>query len=101
MKFLVRTKPRAKRTDDRNDHILPHHAQSLQPSVSRFVPNPTVRFPGGLLETVLSYSCPQDDSYKSSEDSMVGGGCMLCDLKDLSQCALVNKQWSKAAQNVM
>ena len=32
---------------------------------------------------------------------MVDGGCMLCDMKDLSQCALVNTQWSQAAQNLL
>ncbi|KAF6226055.1 hypothetical protein HO173_012545 [Letharia columbiana] len=32
---------------------------------------------------------------------MIDGGCMLCDMRDLSQCALVNRQLSEAAQNLL
>ena len=66
-------------------------------------PNPTAQYPAALLEELLSYVCAhvKDDAYTSLEDSMLDGGCMLCDLRDLSCCALVNHQWHEATQNVL
>ena len=66
-------------------------------------PHPSARFSTTLLHELFSYVCPhsQDDSYTSCEESMIDGGCMLCDMRDLSQCALVNRQWSEAAQNLL
>ena len=103
MKFLghIRSKTRLKSADDtkinhqrlqKRNHL--HHLTNS---------NPTTTFPASLLEKLLSYVCPhsQDDTYRSCEESMVDGGCMLCDMRDLAQCALVNQQWSRAAQNLL
>lgn len=101
MKFLnIRSKPGAKSSNDKHNASTqdPHDYKSLTP---RFSPNPTAQIPIVLLEELLSYCYPQDDNYSSCEDSMADGGCMLCNLKDLSQCALVSKRWSEAAQNVL
>ena len=66
-------------------------------------PHPCFRFSTFLFHELFSHVCPhsRDDSYLSCEESMIDGGCMLCDMKDLSQCALVNKQWSEAAQTLL
>lgn len=62
-------------------------------------PTPIPPLPAHVLTHIFSNVCPhaQDDSYIPSEDSMKDGGCMLCDMRDLSQCALVNKKWYEAA----
>ena len=32
---------------------------------------------------------------------MLDGGCMLCEMRDLAHCAVVNKQWNHAGYNVL
>ncbi len=102
MKFLdhIRPKPRSKSTN-KYDYTPPRQGQRSNISTPRFAANPTAQFPATLLEKLLRYACPHDDNYNSCEDSTVDGGCMLCNLKDLSQCALVSRQWSGAAENVL
>ena len=65
--------------------------------------NPTASYSQALLRMLLCYVCPhsQDDTFVPCEESMTDAGCMLCDVRDLSLCALVNKQWSEAATNVL
>ncbi|QIX02469.1 hypothetical protein AMS68_007986 [Peltaster fructicola] len=65
--------------------------------------DPTARLPTGVLEIILSYVCPhsQDHTYQSSEQSPIGDGCMLCDLRDLAHCAQVCKKWYTVAQKVL
>lgn len=84
----------------KHTHAFPLKAYS---STRQARPNPTAKYPAALLEELLSYVCAhvKDDAYTSLEDSMLDGGCMLCDLRDLSCCALVNRQWHEAAQNVL
>ena len=103
MKLLahIRSKSRLKSTDNTKPdekHFLRRTASDIWTA-----PNPTATFSSPLLEELLSYVCPhsRDDTYTSCEESMVDGGCMLCDMRDLSQCALVNQQWFKAAQNLL
>jgi len=61
--------------------------------------NPTARLPQKIFKEVFAAVCPhsRDESYLSSEDSMLDGECMLCDLRDLSHCAMVNRQWAGPA----
>ena len=103
MKLLahIRSKSRLKSTDD--TQIDEKHLLKTPASDVWAAPDPTAALSAPLLEELLSYVCPhsQDDTYTSCEESMVDGGCMLCDMRDLSQCALVNQQWSKAAQNLL
>ena len=56
-----------------------------------------------LVVELLSYVCPhtQDESYIPCEDSMADGGCMLCDMRDLAHCAVVNRQWNIAARRLL
>lgn len=61
------------------------------------------RLPGAVLIQIFAYVCPhsQDDSYDSAEDSMLGDGCMLCDMRDLAHCALVCRSWNEVAQRML
>ncbi|KAG8529837.1 uncharacterized protein KY384_005318 [Bacidia gigantensis] len=70
---------------------------------SSFPPNPTFGYSQSLLTRLFSYVCPhsQDGSYNSCEDSQMDGGCMLCDMRDLAQCATVTRHWAPAAQSLL
>ena len=59
--------------------------------------------PPKILNRIFAELCPHalDDSYNSSEESMVSAGCALCDMKDLAQCALVSKRWRQASQDIL
>lgn len=101
MKFLnLRSKPGARTSKDKK-RVSPQDAHGLKASNPLSSLIPTAQVHGALLEELLSYRYPQDDNYRSCEDSMVDDGCVLCNLRDLSQCALVSKQWSEAVQNVL
>jgi hypothetical protein len=65
--------------------------------------NYTARLSSRLLAAIFANVCPhsQDASYKSSEESMTDGGCMLCDMRDLAHCAVVCKRWSVVAQRLL
>ncbi|CAK7226250.1 hypothetical protein SCUCBS95973_006137 [Sporothrix curviconia] len=58
----------------------------------------------GLPETVLarifSFVCPhsQDRTYEKCEDSSLGEGCMLCDMRDLAHCVQVCRRWRPVAE---
>lgn len=66
-------------------------------------PNQTARLPETALKAIFAAVCPhsRDDTYQSSEDSMLEGGCMLCDLRDVAHCAMVNRQWAGPAQDML
>ncbi|KAG8627762.1 hypothetical protein KVT40_003635 [Elsinoe batatas] len=56
-----------------------------------------------LLQRIFEYVCPHaiDTTCVSSEDSAVGDGCMLCDMRDLARSAQVNRKWYKVAQSLL
>ncbi|KAL8870680.1 MAG: hypothetical protein Q9198_007576 [Flavoplaca austrocitrina] len=102
MKLLhMRSKSRLK-----NSHEAQTYAYK---SPSAFSPrNPsgrdyTSRLPLKLLTEILSSICPHacDDNYLSLEDSMRDGGCMLCDMRHLAQCALVSRRFLVATQTIL
>lgn len=97
-----RSRSRLKSTDDTSTYNN-YHQPSADTSTGLPKPHPSARFSITLLHELFSYVCPhsRDDSYTSCEESMIDGGCMLCDMRDLSQCALVNRQWSEASQNLL
>ena len=66
-------------------------------------PDRISRLPKHILCRIFNYVCPHtmDESYESSEKSALDDGCGLCDLKDLAQCALVNRDWYMAVQDVL
>ena len=48
-----------------------------------------------IRRRIFQYVCPHsdDDTFETSERTTVGEGCMLCDLRDLAQCAQVRRDW--------
>lgn len=59
--------------------------------------------PAPVLERIFAFVCPhtQDCSYETQEQSSLEDACMLCDLRDLSHCVMVNRRWSKTAAKVL
>ena len=88
---------------DTHAHAHPHPHHSGETKTSARTPNPTAKYPNALLEQIFTFVCAHagDETYTSCEESMNDGGCMLCDMRDLSHCVLVNRQWSAASQNVL
>ncbi|KAL6722142.1 hypothetical protein ACLMJK_001249 [Lecanora helva] len=105
MKFLnhIRSKSRLKSSNVTDQDVYSRSHSSPGSAFSSNAPNPTINYPAALLEEIFSYVCAhaRDDTYTSCEESMSDGGCMLCDMRDLAQCALVNRQWCQATQNVL
>lgn len=56
-----------------------------------------------ILERIFTFVCPhvQDESYETSENSQIGDGCMLCDLRDLGKSAQVSRKWYRVAQKLL
>ncbi|KAJ6185328.1 hypothetical protein N7519_006629 [Penicillium mononematosum] len=54
----------------------------------------TQQLPRPVLTRIFSFVCPHtvDNTYGTSEES-ASDGCMLCDMRDLAHCTLVNKRW--------
>lgn len=66
-------------------------------------PDLTARLPEKVLARIFTFVCPhtRDTSFLPSEDSQIGDGCMLCDLRDLSRCSLVCRKWYSIAQGLL
>lgn len=73
------------------------------PSRPRYGHDLTQRLPDRVLENIFTFVCPHtlDQSYEASEKSQIGDGCMLCDLRDLSKCAQVCRNWYGIAQRLL
>ncbi|KAI4207429.1 MAG: hypothetical protein LQ346_000558 [Caloplaca aetnensis] len=105
MKFLqhIRSKSRLKNGDEAQ--IYDYHAPTTRSpnNINRSGRDLTSRLPLKLLTAVLSNICPHalDDNYSSLEESMRDGGCMLCDMRDLAQCALVSRRFLVATQTIL
>lgn len=56
-----------------------------------------------LLQRIFAFVCPhtRDESYDPCEESAGDDGCMLCDLRDLSHCAQVNRTWRASAVTIL
>lgn len=59
--------------------------------------------PQAVLERIFAFVCPhtQDSTYETQEQSSLEDACMLCDLRDLSHCVQVSRQWNKPAVKVL
>ena len=70
---------------------------------ARFGRDLTKRLPDKVLSRIFTLVCPhtQDLSYEPSEQSQIGDGCMLCDLRDLARCASVCRRWYGYAQKLL
>ncbi|OCK81013.1 hypothetical protein K432DRAFT_381719 [Lepidopterella palustris CBS 459.81] len=66
-------------------------------------PDQTARLPETVVKIIFGYICPhsQDETYEPNESSMITEGCMLCDLRDLSNCSLVKQQWYPWASSML
>ncbi|KAG6026192.1 hypothetical protein E4U41_001321 [Claviceps citrina] len=58
--------------------------------------------PPKVLSRIFAFVCPHalDESYETCEES-AEKGCMLCDLRDLSRCVLVNRAWREIAIQIL
>lgn len=65
--------------------------------------NLILRLPEPVLQRIFSFVCPhcRDTSFLPSEESQIGDGCMLCDLRDVATCARVCRQWYGPAQKLL
>ena len=97
MKFLRRLK------NGDEAQIYEYHAPTAFAPRNRSGRDCTSRLPLKVLTEILSNICPHasDDNYLSLEDSMRDGGCMLCDMRDLAQCALVSRRFLVATQTIL
>ncbi|KAL8922420.1 MAG: hypothetical protein Q9208_005142 [Pyrenodesmia sp. 3 TL-2023] len=100
MKFLNRSKSRLKNGDEAQ--IYSSNALNARSS-NNLRRDLTSGLPLKLLTAVLSNICPHalDDNFSSLEESMRDGGCMLCDMRDLAQCALVSRRFLVATQTIL
>lgn len=59
--------------------------------------------PASVLERIFGFVCPHalDDTYETAEETTTEGGCMLCDMRDLSRMALVSRRWNAAVVSVL
>ena len=74
-------------------------------------PPPTLRsgelaaqLPQAVLQRIFACVCPhaQDESYETCESSAVEATtCALCDMRDLSRCAMVSRPWRTSAVQVL
>lgn len=63
----------------------------------------TQRLPAKVLDNIFAHLCPHtlDETYETNEQSIVGDGCMLCDLRDLANCARVRRGWYQVVQETL
>jgi F-box-like len=100
MKFLKHIRSKSKVKDKDSGQSQQGYGAHFTPRYGR---DATARLPPAVLQRIFIEVCPLtvDDTYDSSEESLVDYGCALCDLKDLAQCALVSKRWWNAAQDLL
>ncbi|KAL8783300.1 MAG: hypothetical protein Q9213_004734 [Squamulea squamosa] len=97
----MRSRSRLKNGDEA--HVYEYKASTAYSPKNRTGRDCTSRLPLKLLTEILSNICPHacDDNYLSLEESMRDGGCMLCDMRDLAQCALVSRRFLVATQTIL
>lgn len=103
MKFLKHIKSKTRLKNEDEAQIYDYGAPTTYSPKSRSGCDLTSRLPIKLLTSILLYICPHacDDNYLSLEESMRDGGCMLCDMRELAQCALVNRRFLVATQTIL
>lgn len=75
----------------------------IPPSPARYGRDFSQRIPDNVLERIFALVCPhsQDETYEPSERSMLGDGCLLCDMRDLASCTRVCRKWYHNAQKML
>ncbi|TKX26777.1 hypothetical protein C1H76_0931 [Elsinoe australis] len=105
MGFLkhLRSKSRIKSQDHGNEYYQSPPQQYYQSAGQGHGHDYTSQLCDDVLQRILEYVCPHttDLTCVSSEDSAVGDGCMLCDMRDLARSAQVNRRWYKASQGLL
>ncbi|KAI5799256.1 hypothetical protein DFH27DRAFT_88853 [Peziza echinospora] len=104
--------------NNNNHHHLFHHgsnqhgdasadstrrAASQESDYNPSRPSPFSRLPDPILGRIFAYICPHgnDDNYLSSEDSLAGNGCPLCNSRDLAEASRVCRRWRSAAHPLL
>ncbi|KAI9822652.1 MAG: hypothetical protein M1827_000371 [Pycnora praestabilis] len=109
MKFLKHIRSKQKLKNDDNAEVRTQSSNTAASYTKRWrgynllaakAPLDELQF---ILQEIFTYVCPHalDQSYLASEESMIEDGCMLCDMRDLAQCAMVSRRWNDVAQNVL
>ncbi|KAI9667169.1 MAG: hypothetical protein M1831_001346 [Alyxoria varia] len=93
MGFLkhIRSRSRLKSQQELQDYPKPRGPDRLS------------ELPRPVVARIFHFVCPHttDETFEVNEKSLVGSGCGLCDLRDLANCALVNRRWYLVAQDVL
>ena len=102
MKFLTHIRSKSKLKNEPPE-AKRHAYQDLSLSKRYGGGSRISKIPSQLLGEIFAHVCPHvcDDTYIKLEDSMQDGDCMLCDLRDLAHCTLVNRQWADAGQKLL
>jgi hypothetical protein len=97
MGFMKHFRSRSKLRD--KDHP---QAQYAFPAVYTG-PDLISRLPEKVLRLIFQNVCPHstDETFESSESSIVSDGCMLCDLRDLANCSKTRRQWYPIASGLL
>ena len=103
MKFLKQIRSRSKLKNGAEAQVYDHFSATQTAPYGRSYSCPISRLPVNVLKEIFASVCPhtRDESYSTSEDSMIEDGCMLCDMRDLAQCASVCRQWTETAQDLL
>ena len=103
MKFLKHIRSKSKLKNGADAQASDPNAPTQAALYGRNHPSPISRLPVKILQEIFASVCPhtRDESYLTSEESMVDDGCMLCDMRDLAQCALVCRRWTDTAQDLL
>lgn len=101
MKLLAKIRSKA-RLRERDPEAVVYHQHDFLPGndvASKLPENVRER----ILTAIFAFVSPhsQDEAYTSFENSMLEDGCMLCDTRDLANCSLVCRSWSKPAQALL
>lgn len=104
MKFLKHIRSRSKlKNNGAEAQVYTHYAPPTLAGTRSAGLDVSATLPTAIVERIFCHVCPhtRDLTYESSEDSIMGDGCMLCDMRDLAQCALVCRRWAEVAQNLL
>ena len=66
-------------------------------------PDYTAKLDRKLLARIFTFVCPHtlDTSYQNLDDVDLGDTCMLCNLRNLAQCARVCKAWHDPVMQIL
>ncbi|KAG6009964.1 hypothetical protein E4U21_000735 [Claviceps maximensis] len=100
--FRRKDKKKDGRTSPIPDEFRPSRLDTNVFPPTRFSAQLLAALPAKVLSRIFTFVCPHalDESYETCEES-AEKGCMLCDLRDLSRCVLVNRAWREVAIKIL